>query len=124
MAAAIKRLTSINRNDGVQVAGLVQAAQWCDALVLAATVAQTYAFPTDAAGNKARMFRINALGGDIWINFQGATAVVPVANATTGVGPVLFKTSLAPAFFVAPDVITSMSIISTPGTTISIEAWS
>jgi hypothetical protein len=124
MAAAIKRLTSINRNDGVQVAGLVQAAQWCDALVLVAATAQTYNFPTDANGNKARMFRINALGGDIWINFQGVTAVVPVANTITGAGSILFKTSLGPAFFVAPDVITSMSLISTPGTTISIEAWS
>lgn len=118
MAASVKRIVPITRNQGVAVPGLVQCGMWVDDLVLVAATAQTYTFPANSS-----IYRISALAGDIWINF-GITALAPVANNIAGNGPILLKTSAGAVFFSKPDSATSMSVLSTPGTTISIEAFS
>jgi hypothetical protein len=118
MAATVKRIVPVTRNQGVAVPGLVQCGMWVDALVLVAATAQTYTFPTGAS-----IFRISALAGDIWINF-GVTAAAPGANNVAGNAPILLKTSAGAVFLAKPDSATTMSVLSTPGTTISIEAFS
>lgn len=122
MAASVKRLVPVTRNMGQAIAGMTQIGMWRDNLVLVGAAAQTYTLPTDAAGNKASMLRVNALAGDIWVNF-GVAAAAPGANILTGAAAVLLKTSAGPASFAVPDSATSVSFLSTPGTSISIEAW-
>jgi hypothetical protein len=122
MAASVKRLVPVTRNMGQAISGMTQIGMWRDNLVLVAATAQTYTLPTDSANNKASMLRVNALAGDIWVNF-GATAAAPGANIITGAASVLLKTSAGPVSFAVPDSATSVSFLSTPGTSISIEAW-
>jgi hypothetical protein len=118
MAASVKRIVPVTRNQGVAVPGLVQVGMWCDALVLVAATPQTYALPSGA-----QILRINALAGDIWINFQGAAAA-PGANIITGASSVLLKTSAGAVLLAIPDGRPNPSILSTPGTTVTIESWS
>ena len=120
MPATVRTLRALPRNQGVQIPNLVPNAEWVDALVLVAATAQTYALPTGAL-----ILRINALAGDIWVNFAG-TAAAPGANITTGLSSILLKTSAGPQFLVVPGGPNraNPSFLSTPGTTISIEVWS
>lgn len=122
MAASVKRLVPVTRNMGQPIAGMTQIGMWRDNLVLVAATAQTYTLPTDAAGNKASMLRISALAGDIWVNF-GVAAAAPGVNIITGAASVLLKTSAGAVSFAVPDSAVSISLLSTPGTSISIEAW-
>lgn len=122
MAASVKRLVPVTRNMGNPIAGMTQIGMWRDNLVLVAATPQTYTLPTDSASNKASMLRVNALAGDIWVNF-GTAAAAPGANIITGAAAVLLKTSAGAVSFAVPDSATSVSFLSTPGTSISIEAW-
>lgn len=117
MAASVKRIVPITRNQGVAVPGLFQIGMWCDAFVLVAATAQTYTLPPGA-----QILRVSALSGDIWVNFQGV-AVAPVANVLTGASSILLKTSAGAVILAIPDSRPNPSFLSTPGTTISIEVW-
>jgi hypothetical protein len=122
MAASVKRLVPVTRNMGQPIAGMTQIGSWRDNLVLVAATAQTYTLPTDGSNNKASMLRVGALAGDIWANF-GTAAAAPGGNITTGAAAVLLKTSAGSVSFAVPDAATTVSFLSTPGTSISIEAW-
>jgi hypothetical protein len=122
MAATIKRLVPVTRNQGVPVQGMIQAGMWIDSLVLAAGVAQAYTLPTDAAGNKGTMLRITANGGPIYVNFAG-TAAVP-AGVTNGTSSIMLRTDLGPCLLAIPDGINpSMSVISPGAAIATIEVW-
>jgi hypothetical protein len=118
MADSVKRIVPVTRNQGVAVPGLFQIGMWCDALVLVAATPQTYTLPAGA-----QILRISALAGDIWINFQ-AVAAAPGANIITGAAPILLKTSAGAVVLAIPDSRPNPSILSTPGTTVTIESWS
>jgi hypothetical protein len=121
MAATIKRLVPITRNQGVAVPGMFQAGMWIDSLVLVAGAAQAYTLPTDAAGNKGTMLRITANAGPIYVNFVG-TATVP-AGVTNGGASIMLRTDLGPCLLAIPDSTTSMSVISPNAAVATIEVW-
>lgn len=122
MAASIKRIVPIARNQGVPIAGLVQLAKWTDAIALLAGAAALYTLPTDAAGNKGTILRLTCNAGPIYINFN-TTATVP-ATVTTGLASTMIRTDLGPALIAVPDAAASMSVICPSAAELTIEAWS
>lgn len=121
MAATIKRIVPVTRNQGVPVPGLTQLGQWIDSLVLVAGVAQAYTLPTDSLGNKGRILRLTCNEGPIYINFV-TTAVVPGA-LTDGSAPVMLRTDLGPCIFAVPDNAVTMSVISPAAGIVTIEVF-
>jgi len=122
MVASITRIVPITRNQGVQVPGLVQFANWIDSLILAAGVAQTYALPVDANGNVGTILRLSSNGGPLYINFAG-TAIVPIANTTNGASSGILRTDLGPVLIAVPDGKPNPSIICPSNAIVTIEAW-
>jgi hypothetical protein len=122
MAAQINAIVPITRNQGQPVPGLFQYGSWVDALVLVANVAQNYVLPTDAAGKRATILRVNANGGPLFVNFN-ATATIPVANTVTGLASGLLRTDLGPVMLAVPDGRPTPSFIAPAGVTVTIESW-
>jgi hypothetical protein len=122
MAASIKRILPVVRNQGVPIAGLVQFGQWIDAIALAAGAASAYTLPTDAAGNKGTILRLTCNAGPIYVNF-GGTATVP-ATVTTGLASGMMRTDLGPVLLAVPDAAVTMSVISPSAGELTIEVWS
>lgn len=126
MAASIRRLNPVPRQQGIQIPGLIPVAQWIDALVLAANVAQTYTLPIDntqALGARhGTILRITANAGPIYINFA-ATAIVAVANIL-GTAPIMLRTDMGPVLLAVPTGATTVSIISPGAAIVTVEAWS
>lgn len=120
MAATIKRLVPVTRNQGAPIAGLVQAGMWVDAVVLVAGVAQSYTIPGTAPA-KGSILRLSANAGPIYANFAG-TAAVPVANVL-GTSSILLRTDLGPVILAIPDAATALSLFCPSAAIITIEAW-
>jgi hypothetical protein len=125
MAASIRRMVPVTRNQGVQVPGLLPIAQWIDALVLVANAAQSYTLPTDTTQTpnvKGTILRLTANAGPLYINFAG-TAAVPGA-ITNGSSSVMLRTDLGSVMLVVPHSTDTLSIISPNAAVVTIEAWS
>lgn len=122
MAATIRRLVPVPRNQGIQIPGLLPISQWIDALALAAAVAQSYTLPTDAADNRGDILRITCNAGPIYINFAG-TAAVPGA-VTNGTASIMLRTDLGPVLLVAPLSNATLSVFSPSAAVATIEVWS
>lgn len=125
MVATINRLVPLPRNQGVQIPGVVNAANWCDAVVLAAATAESYTLPTDANGARATIIGITATGASpLWFNYD-TTAVIPVADTVNGSAPSLLRTDLGFSYLISvPAGTTAISIISAAIAIIAIECWS
>lgn len=123
MAASVRRLVPVLRNQGQPVPNLIQLSQWIDSLILAASVAKSYAIPQDPAGNAGRIYRITASAGPIYMNFY-ATATIPSGDTLTGASSVMLRTDLGPQLLFAPDGIVTMSLISPAPCIVTIENWS
>lgn len=104
---------------------MVNQSQWIDSLVLAAGVAENYALPTDAQipAQKGTMFRITSNAGPIYVNWNG-TAVIPVADVTTGLSSIILRTDLGPILVMEPSPRpTNLSFISPSDAIVTIEVW-
>lgn len=125
MVASINRLVPLPRNQGVQIPGVVNAANWVDAVVLGVATAESYTLPTDASGNRATIIGITATGASpLWLNYDGV-AVVPVADTTNGAAPSLLRTDLGFSYLISvPAGTIAISIISAAAAIIAIECWS
>ena len=131
----VNKYAPILRN-GVATAGLIQSAQWVDNLVLVAGAAKSYTRPagTNPAGGAvtssgpagsivhATILRITATGGPVWVDTNGNTAAVPVADNTSGNGPVCIPAGL-PYFMALPLSTQNLSFIADAPVALSIEAW-
>jgi hypothetical protein len=122
--ATIDRLVPLPRNQGIQIPGIVNASNWCDAVVLAANTAEAYTLPTDAGGHRASIIGITATGTTpLWVNYDGA-AVVPTADTTTGAAPSLLQTQFGFSYLIAvPSGTIAVSFISTGICIVLIECW-
>lgn len=109
VSLSIDVLRGVPRNLGVQIPELHPAARWVDARVLAANVAETYTFPTDASGHKGKFFCLTSSAGPVYVDFHG-TAVAPSGDVTDGTASILLNPQLEPVWIVAPDGATSMSV--------------
>lgn len=120
----VDRIVPLPRNQGVQIPGVVNAANWCDAVVLAANTAESYTLPTDASGNLARIIGITASGSSpLYINFN-ATAAIPIADTTDGTAPALLRTDQGHSYLISvPAGATDLSIISAAVGVVIIECW-
>jgi len=137
MAAAVNRFAPAVRGEGKGL--VVPMAQWIDAFLLAAATARTYTLPTGtnpAGGGSqavnpppgatvtATILRISnpiTATGAVWVNPQ-TTAVAEVADKLTG----LAAFPVAPGehfLFQVPVGVASISMISTAGGIVIIEAW-
>ncbi len=124
MAASINRLVPLPRNQGIQIPGIVNAANWVDAVVLAANTAETYTLPTDAGGNVCTIVGITATGTTpLWLNFD-TTAAIPVADTTSGAAPSLLRTDQGFSYLISvPAGTTGISIISSGVCVVAVECW-
>ena len=96
--------------------------QWVDNLALVAGTAKSYTIPTDSASRHASIFRVTASGGPVWLNANGGTATVPVADKTTGDGVVCIPAGV-PYWLAQPIAGQPLSFIADAGVVLAIEAW-
>jgi hypothetical protein len=122
MAASVRRLVPVLRNQGQPVPNLIQLSEWIDSLILAASTAKNYAMPLDAQNNAGRIYRITATAGPIYLNFY-ASATIPSGDTTNGSSSVMLRTDLGPQLMFAPDGIITMSLISPAPCIVTIENW-
>lgn len=125
MVASINRLVPLPRNQGVQIPGVVNAANWVDAVVLATNTAESYTLPTDANGNRATIIGITGTGTNpLWVNFD-TTAVIPIADTTDGSAPSLLRIDQGFSYLISvPAGTTALSFICAGISIIVIECWS
>ena len=122
----ITRLVSIPRQQGVQVPGLLNSAQWIDARVLAAGVAENYPLPTDAQtpAQKGTILRFTCNAGPIYVNINGAAAAVPAGDVTDGSASIMLRTDLGSVLMTVPSPrLANISIISPSDAIVTIEVW-
>lgn len=124
MVATIDRIVPLPRNQGVQIPDCVNAANWCDAVVLAANTAEAYTLPTDADGNKATIIGITGTGTNpLWINFD-TTAVIPVADTVNGSAPSLLRIDQGFSYLISvPAGTTAISFICAGVSIVIVECW-
>ncbi len=139
MAAAVNRFAPAVRGEGKGL--IVPMSQWIDTFLLAAATARSYTLPTgtlpSGGGSQAvnpppgttvtaTILRISnplaaGVGDVVWVN-PGGVATVPAADILTGL-------SSFPVFpgehflFQLPVGVSSVSMISTTGGIVIIEAW-
>ena len=117
VAPVIGRLTGIARN-GENVPGALNAATWCDSRALAANVAENYSVPDGGV-----MLGITASAGPLYINFNGAAAVI-TSDVNDGTSSVMLRTDLgAPFIIAAPSAASTLSMICGATCLVSIEVW-
>ncbi len=124
MAASINRLVPLPRNQGIQIPGIVNAANWCDSVTLAANTAEAYTLPTDSGGNHATIVCITATGTNpVWVNYD-TTAVIPTGDTTDGSSPSLLRTDQGFSYLISvPAGTTALSFIAAGIVIIAIECW-
>lgn len=120
---AIVRIGPVPRQEGLQTPDLLVPAQWVDAIVLAAGVAETYTLPTDAAGQHGSILRLSsASAGTFYFKWDGVAAVpaADVADGTSSFGARLDNERLVLA---APRSSYALSIINAAAAVLTIEVW-
>jgi hypothetical protein len=136
MAAAVNRFAPVVRGEGKGI--IVPMSNWIDGFLLAAATARSYTLPTGTdpsggaplgptgtppgASRTATILRVwNITTAVLWVNAQG-TAAVEAADKLTGLAsvPIMPTSSF---MFQIPLSVTSISMISTPGGEVIIEAW-
>jgi hypothetical protein len=127
MAQSIQRLVPVARNQGVQVPNLIPLSEWCDSIVLAAAAAYSYVLKQDGLAPvvDGALLRINAAAAarPLYVNPTGV-AVVPTATTTNGTSSILLQEAgQDPVLLAMPAGQTTLSLISTAGGVVTIEAW-
>lgn len=122
----IVKLVPIPRQQGVQIPNLLNCAQWVDARVLAAGVAEDYPVPSDAQSpiQKGTILRFTCNAGPIYVNINGGTAAVPAADVTDGTASIMLRTDLGSVLMTVPSPrLANISIISPSAAVLTIEVW-
>lgn len=120
----ITALRPVTRSQGTQIPGLVAGAEWIDAMVLAATVAETYTLPTDAEGNRGTILGITANNSPLYINFAGVAAA-PGTEIVDGTASVMLRTDTSSYLITVPGGATTLSLMcpTVGGAVVTIEVW-
>jgi hypothetical protein len=127
MVQSIQRLVPVARNQGVQVPNLIPLSEWCDSLLLVANTAQSYVLKQGqlAPVVDGALLRVNAAAGcrPLYVDPTKA-AVIPTATTTNGASAVLLQdVNQEPVLLAMPAGQTTLSLISTAGGIVTIEAW-
>lgn len=133
MAASVNRFAPAVRGEGKGL--VVPMAQWVDDIVLGAAVASTYTLPTGtnpAGGGSqavnpppgttvtASILRIsNGTSTPVFVSSQ---SVASAAGTLAGAGSIIIPGN-GSLLFAVPGGVASISLFSTPGGNVSIEAW-
>jgi hypothetical protein len=127
MVQSIQRMVPVARNQGVQVPNLIPLSEWCDSLLLVANTAQSYTLKQGqlAPLQDGALLRINAVSTarPLYVD-PTKVAVIPTATTTNGASAVLLQdVNQEPVLLAMPAGQTVLSLISTAGGIVTIEAW-
>ena len=116
MASSLRSLRALPI-PGVLDASTLCPSTYVNAQVLAAAAAGNLTIPAGA-----KYMRLSATAFS-WLNTEGAVAVAPAAAVTDGSAPLPIVRNLPYMFDVRDFAGSTMSMISTPGTTVAAELW-
>lgn len=119
----IVRAGPIPRQEGLAVPDLLVPSQWIDAVSLAAGVAENYALPVDASGQRGTILRLASVATTIFYLKWDGTAAAPVGDIVDGTSSTGYRLDVGPAFIVAPDSAFALSLFNGSASIVTIEVW-